>query len=179
MRILVGICVATLALGACQKAAETAEVAAPEKGPVPPGLDAAPLLKAGLWELTPEGVPMRAQSCIDEATQADSAALGQNLDRRYCTRSVWVPIPGGMAFEFDCTADGRRYTSKGMVTGDFEKAYRMEADVTGAENGKTVSARQVVNARYSGACPVDMKPGDKRVVVNGQTLPIPAAEPAG
>jgi hypothetical protein len=134
MRILVGICVATLALGACQKAAETAEVAAPEKGPVPPGLDAAPLLKAGLWELTPEGVPMRAQSCIDEATQADSAALGQNLDRRYCT---------------------------------------------GAENGKTVSARQVVNARYSGACPVDMKPGDKRVVVNGQTLPIPAAEPAG
>ncbi len=179
MRLIVGACFAALALSACQKAAETADVGKAERAPVPPGIDAAPLLKAGLWELTAEGVPMRAESCVDAASQSETAALGQSLDRRSCTKSIWTPIPGGMAFEFDCKTDGRHYTSKGMVTGDFEKAYRMEADVSGSENGQTMTARQVVNARYAGACPNNMKPGDKRVSMNGQTVPIPAGRPAG
>lgn len=179
MRLIVGACFAALALSACQKAAETADVGKAERAPVPPGIDAAPHLKAGLWEIVPEGIPMRVESCLDEAVQAEGAFLGQSLDRRNCTKSDWKQIPGGMAFEIDCKSEGRHYTSKGMVTGDFDKAYRMEADVSGSENGQTITARQVINARYAGACPNNMKPGDKRVSMNGQTVPIPDGRPAG
>jgi hypothetical protein len=180
MRILAGVCLAALALAACNKPAETAEApAVAGKPPVPPGIDAAPHLKAGLWEISVEGTPMRAQSCIDDATQSDGAALGQSLDRRDCAKSDWDRIPGGMAFEIDCTTGGRHFTSKGTVTGDFNSAYRMEADVSGSASGKTLTAKQVISARYVGACPANMKPGDKRVMVNGQTLDVPASRPLG
>lgn len=177
MRMLAGACLAVLALAACGKPADktgTTAAAVAEKPPVPPGVEAAPHLKAGLWEMTVEGAPMTATSCIDDATQSDTAALGQGLDRRNCAKSKWSRIPGGLAFEFDCTTEGRHLTSKGTVTGDFNSAYRMEADVTGSADGQTIARKQVISARYMGACPSGMNPGDKQVTMNGRTMTIPA-----
>lgn len=183
MRLAAGICLAALALTACNKASDTtagdaaAKVAA--KPPVPPGIDAAPHLKAGLWEISVEGMPMKASSCIDDATQSDTAALGQSLDRRDCTRSDWNRIPGGVAFSFDCTTDGRHMTSKGTVTGDFNSAYRMEAEVTGSHDGQSFTRKQVIDAKYQGACPSGMNPGDRQVTVNGRTMVLPAGRAPG
>ncbi len=186
MRIVAGVCLAALALAACGKPAGTAAnkiaaagddavvVPVPVK-PVPPGIDAAPHLKAGLWEITVEGTPAKARSCIDDKTQADSAALGQGLDRRNCSKSDWSRIPGGVAFSFDCDNDGTRMTSKGTVIGDFNSAYRMEAEAGITRNGVTQTAKQAIDARYVGACPAGMKPGDKQVTIEGRTFTVPGS----
>ena len=173
MRIIARVCFAALALAACNKPAEKAGAAA-ERPPVPAGIDEAPHLKAGLWEINVEGMPAKASSCIDDKTQADSAALGQGLDRRNCTKSDWNRIPGGIAFEFDCTNDGMHVTSKGTVTGDFNSAYRMEADVSGTKAGQSFKRRQVIDAKYMGACPSGMNAGDRQITINGTTMMIPA-----
>jgi hypothetical protein len=180
MRIVAGVCLAALALAACNKPAEKTDAAgsdatAPAAAkPVPPGVEAAPHLKAGLWEITVEDMPARARSCIDDKTQAESAALGQGLDRRNCSKSDWNRIPGGIAFSFDCDNDGTRVTSKGTVTGDFNSAYRMEADASMTKDGVTQTAKQVIDARYIGVCPAGMKPGDKQITVNGRTISVPS-----
>lgn len=184
MRIVAGVCFAALALAACNKPADKtgdASVAAVEKPPVPPGIDAAPHLKAGLWEITPQmaGANGKVRTCVDDRTQSDSAVLGQGLDRRNCAKSDWSRIPTGVAFSFDCDNDGTRVTSKGTVTGDFSSAYRMEADATVTKDGVTHSAKQVIDARYVGACPADMKPGDTQVTINGRTLTMPGARAPG
>lgn len=183
MRLAAGICLAALALTACHKAADTTDGAAATKvaakPPVPPGIDAAPHLKAGLWEITVSGAPMKASSCIDDATQNDAAALGQSMDRRNCTKSVWNRIPGGVAFEVDCTTEGMHLTSKGTVTGDFNSAYRMESDVTGSRDGQTFTKKQVIDAKYMGACPSSMSPGDRQVTVNGRTMVLPGGRAPG
>jgi hypothetical protein len=177
MRLLAGVCLAALALTACSKPADKAREAGPVAAPKPPtpaGFATAPRLKPGLWEITVGGAPMKASSCIDEATQKDAAAMGQGMDRGNCTRNSWNRIPGGMAFEFDCTTNGTHMISKGTVTGDFNSAYRMESEVTGEREGQSFTHKQVIDAKYLGACPSGMKPGDQQVTVNGRTMMLPA-----
>lgn len=181
MRIAAGVCLAVIAVAACSKPAEKSEVASAEGAapaakaarPVLPGIDAAPHLRAGLWEITVEGMPARARTCIDDKTQSDSAVLGQGVDRSNCSKSTWRRIPGGIAFEFACDNDGMKMASKGTVTGDFNSAYRMEADLTGSRDGETFTQKQVIDARYVGACPAGMKPGDSQITVNGRTITAP------
>jgi hypothetical protein len=187
MRIVAGVCLAALALAACNRTpaktevADTETAAATTPKPVPPGIDAAPHLRAGLWEITSKvaGMEGKVRSCVDDTTQSEGAVLGQGLDRRNCTKSDWSRIPGGVAFAFDCDNDGTRVTSKGTVTGDFNTAYRMEADAGMTRGGVTRTAKQVVDARYAGACPSGMKPGDKQVTVNGRVINIPAGTAPG
>lgn len=179
MRIVAGVCFAALALAACNKTSEKAEAAAGApataavEAPVPAGIDAAPHLKAGLWEITPANMPGKVTSCIDDATQSDTAVLGQGLDRRKCAKSDWSRTPTGIAFSFDCDNNGTRVTSKGTITGDFNTAYRMEADASLTKGGITKSTKQVIDARYLGACPAGMKPGDKQITINGRTMSLP------
>jgi hypothetical protein len=181
MRTVAGVCFAVLALAACGKPADkpAPAAAAAAKSPVPPGIEAAPHLKAGLWEITVGDTPMKASSCIDDATQNDGAALGQSLDRRDCTKSTWTRIPGGVAFELDCVTEGMHMTSKGTVTGDFNSAYRMESDVTGSRDGQSFTHKQVIDAKYMGACPKGMNPGDKQITVNGRTMVLPGGRAPG
>lgn len=174
MRKLAGVCLAALALTACDKPADKTGAAAPVAAPKPAVMATAPRLKPGLWEITVGGAPMKASSCIDEATQKDAAAMGQGMDRGNCTRNSWNRIPGGMAFEFDCTTNGTHMISKGTVTGDFNSAYRMELDITGTRDGQSFTHKQVIDAKYLGACPAGMKPGERQVTVNGRTMMLPA-----
>lgn len=185
MRIVVGVMFAALALAACNKPADKTDAggdvaAGPvEKAPVPPGIDAAPHVKAGLWEVSNGDMPGKLSTCIDANTQADSAALGQGLDRRNCSRSTWNRIDGGIAFDFDCRSEGVRVTSKGTVTGDFSRAYTMKADASMTKNGVTRTAQQVIEARYVGACPSGMKPGDRQLTIDGRTMKLPAGRMPG
>ncbi|MDP1736907.1 MAG: DUF3617 family protein [Caulobacter sp.] len=186
MRIAAGICLAALALAACSKPADKTNVAsagdaspaAKAASPIPPGIDAAPHLRAGLWEVTVQGMPAAARTCIDDKTQSDNAVLGQGADTRNCSRNTWRRIPGGIAFEFACDNDGMKMASKGTVTGDFNSAYRVEADLSGSRDGQAFSQKQVIDARYVGACPAGMKPGDSQVTINGRTITAPM-KPAG
>lgn len=182
MRIVAGVCFAALALAACNKPADkagTGPVAAVEKPQVPPGIDAAPHLRAGLWEISSEGMPGKVRSCIDDQTQSDSAILGQGLDRRNCAKSDWSRLPNGIAFDFDCDNDGTRVTSKGTVTGDFSTSYTMSADASITKDGVAHTARQSITATYLGACPAGMKAGDKQVTINGRTLTMPGGQAPG
>ena len=183
MRIVAGVCFAALALVACGKAADKPATApnatSPAPAPAPLMVDARPHLKAGLWQITMAGAPMQASSCIDDASQKADAALGQDMDQTACAKRSWSRIPGGVAFEFDCTTDGSRMVSKGTVTGDFNSAYRMESEVSGSRDGQSFSHKQVMEAKYLGACPAGMKPGDKQITVNGRTMVVPGATAPG
>ena len=182
MRSAAAVCLAALALVACNKPAATTD-AGPAAGARPPSAAppvTAPQPRAGLWEVTPEiaGMQGKVKTCVDARSQGEAAVLGQNLDQPNCTKRDWSRIPNGVAFAFDCDNDGARVTSKGTVTGDFNTAYRMEADATMTRDGQTQSIKQVIDARYLGACPAGMKPGDSQITINGRTLTMPGA-PAG
>lgn len=179
MRILAGACLAVLALAACNKPAEQAQTPAgdkPAEAAIPPGIDAAPRLKAGLWEMTATiaGKPETLRACVDPAVQGDSAIPGQGLSRANCSKSDWTKMEGGVAFDTACTNGGATLTSVGVITGDFDTAYHYEADATMTKGGQTQSGRQIFDAVYKGACPAGLKPGERQRMVGGKYVTIPA-----
>jgi hypothetical protein len=182
MRILAGACLAALALAACSKPADQVETPAagtPGKAaeaPIPPGIDAAPRLKAGLWEMTATigGKPETLRICVDPAIQGDSAIPGQGLSRANCSKSDWTKMEGGVAFDTACANGGATLTSVGVITGDFETAYHYEADATMTQGGKSTTGRQVFDAAYKGECPAGLKPGERQRLVGGKFVTLPA-----
>ncbi len=47
-------------------------------------------------------------------------------------------------------------TSKGTISGDFVKAYRIEQ----IESDGTMELKRTIEATHAGACPAGVKPGD-------------------
>lgn len=178
MRLVAGLCLAAITLAACNKAPDQAETAAPPAArPVPPGIDAAPHLKAGLWAITNAAVPGEARTCVDDRSQSESAVIGQGLDRRNCSKSDWKAVPGGAAFDFVCENDGATLTSKGAITGDFNSAYRIDGEASMTINGEARTAKTSIEARYMGPCPADLQPGDSQITMNGKTFTVPGRKP--
>jgi len=170
MRIAAGVCFALVALAACSKPADKAEVPA-AVAPTPVGLEGPPPLKPGLWEITSKDIPGQISTCTDEHTQGQ--IVGQDVEHQTCAKKSWRRIPTGVAFDFDCDTDGTRVTTKGTVTGDFSTTYTMQADASVTRDGVSHTIKQSVTATYRGACPAGMKPGDKQMTINGRTMRLP------
>lgn len=179
MRILVGVCLAALALSACNKPADktaadgqsagkTEDLLA--KAPIPPGVEAAPQVKAGLWEITSKTAGMEGQvrSCVDPQVQGDSAIVAAGMDRRNCSHSKWKKTAEGYSFDVACEKEGRLFASTGVITGDFTTNYSITADTVISIGDKTQGAKTQAEARNIGACPADLKPGEALVKVNGR-----------
>ena len=183
MRIFVGVCLAALTLAACDRSAETPETtagqaaAAPDTAPVPAGLDAAPVVSAGLWELTSRtaGMEGKVRTCFDPKLQGESAIVAQGMDRRNCSRSDWRKTADGHAFDVACERGGRMFVSSGTLTGDLTQSYELKADSVMSVDGVTRGAKQDVAARHLGDCPADVKPGEVLVLVEGRWQRPPGA----
>lgn len=192
MRILAGVCLAAFTLAACDRSADTpaapasaqtdatSAASAPAK-PIPPGVDAAPTVKGGLWELTSRtpGMEGKVRTCFDPQIQGESAIVAQGMDRRNCSRSDWRKTADGHAFDIACERGGRMFVSSGTLTGDLSESYIMKADSVISLDGVTRGAKQDVSARNLGKCPADVKPGEVLILVDGRWKQPGAAVPAG
>lgn len=135
-----------------------------------------PHRKAGLWESSMEsaqmqGKNMTSQQCIDEKTDAEmmNRALKADGKSNTCKQITSKRLTNGWEFDSQCAMTGYTMTSHAVITGDFNTQYTMQmhghrepADKTGADTDVTM------HAKFMGACPADMKPGDMKI--NGMLM---------
>ena len=157
-------------LSACgKKPADTPKApAAPGSGPASGAHPAAlPQRAPGLWEqkITTSGMTQVSQVCLDKAAEQRLTWWGQHAGEGACSAAQVTPRPGGgWSFASTCNMGDNGVTAtKGEVTGDFAKAYKLEAQstITGASapqmNG---SHAMTLEATWKGPCPAGLKPGD-------------------
>lgn len=174
------ISLSVLALAACAKPAAKSGDAAPAAGDsatsaaatAPSGPPATlPTMRAGLWETntvtTPASGPSfgpvktcRGESETPQVTMRRAGADGEDAN---CAPVLTAAEGGGVAIAVTCQMGPAQVTSRGTFSGDAQSEYkvRTETDITGAPipqlNGHRVTE---TTAKYLGACPAGMNPGD-------------------
>ena len=146
---------------------------APVASTAPP---AEPHRRDGLWEqkMTVDGAgfTQTMQVCLDKSL-AEKTALGSQTARSKCsTYSLNRQLNGDWVFTSPCDmGQGGTITTHGLIHGDFDSSYMMQADavVSGAAmpqmNRETKMSMQ---ATWLGPCKPGQKPGD--MIVNGMKL---------
>jgi hypothetical protein len=126
-----------------------------------------PKRKPGQWQLTitsdnPKIPPRIEDVCLDEATEAllDKFALGAS--QQLCSKYDWKNLGGGRAsVDAACKLGTTQMTIRGDVVYTGNTAYREEIKThyDPPLRGKS-DAVSVHDAKWTGACAADMKPGD-------------------
>ena len=125
-----------------------------------------PARKAGLWEQrmsSPEGgsPPTVIQQCTDAAAEKAFRDMATGMSQQACTRNETRRDGPRWLTESVCSMGSIKITSKAVMTGNFDSAYRMEVDsqYEPALMGRSAS-RSVIDARWLGPCKADQRPGD-------------------
>jgi uncharacterized protein DUF3617 len=124
-----------------------------------------PPLKEGLWEAHTQQIvnKNKTESMLrlcrtheyDNSIKASMKLAGENTRKaKQCTETVTRKSANRFLSEMHCDADGS--VTKVTMTFQGDTSYRMEMHV---KNGKS-DAATIINDRYVGPCPADMKPGD-------------------
>ena len=124
-------------------------------------------LREGLWQttMTSAGMPpMTVRMCMDEEMTAFDTGAANEVEVQDCDQTM-TRTADGLDFTNRCEMpNGGVTATEGSITGDFQTAYRMEAEITTTGAGQadgTVS--MVTEAAYQGACPEGWRPGDMEV----------------
>lgn len=172
MRKAVIVAVVSLAaLSACHR--RPTQAPKPPAAPgAPPAAEAGapaalPERTPGLWEqkVSSEGRTQVSQICLDKAVQQRFTWWGQHAAKGACGETSIAGRPGG-GWDFASTCDmgaGGKTATKGSVTGDFAKAYRLTATstISGARAPEMNGAHAMtLEASWKGPCPAGMQPGD-------------------
>ena len=133
--------------------------------------DSLPRRKPGLWETTMQmpGMPgggMKSSQCIDEKTDEamqKKAMSGGERGEQNC-RQTSLKRSGNMVdMVADCSsAEGKSHIVS-HYSGDMQGSYAGDTVITfdPPRHGRS-EMRMAMQAKYAGACPADMKPGDFR-----------------
>jgi hypothetical protein len=168
---LTSIFVAVLALAACSKGGDKAAQAGAAPASAPSGGGAAiqaadlPRPAPGLWKMTVNvmGHDQVMQICMDEAYVAKTKAWGQDVNASKCSRQDFQKgLDGSITFSSECEiGNGGHVSTKGKVTGDLTRHYKITMDATstgaGPANG---SHTMTTESERVGDCPAGMKGGD-------------------
>jgi hypothetical protein len=163
-----------LALAGCNR--KPSEAPKPPAAPgAPPAASASagaapaamPQRAPGLWEqkVSTEGRSQVSRICLDKAVEQRFTWWGQHAGRGACSQTAVSARPGG-GWDFASTCDlgeGGVTRTKGEVTGDFAKAYKLSAEstVSGAKAAEMNGThRMTLEASWQGPCPAGMRPGD-------------------
>lgn len=140
--------------------------------------DSFPHRKNGLWETSMHlaqhpGTAINSQQCIDEKSDADMQRRlmdgGPSLN---CERTDFRKTADGFEGNSVCKTSHSKLTSKMVIKGDLHSVYRMEiSSHRDPPQGGMTNTQSVVDAKWLGACPTDMKPGDLRI--NGMIVRSP------
>jgi hypothetical protein len=102
------------------------------------------------------------KQCVDESTDAKlQAMMGEGPAKGACSKSEFTKTSLGFESHTECVIGPSKMTSVGKFTGDFDSSYSGEVVTTFNPpmfgNGSTTIS---MTAKWIGACPPDMKPGD-------------------
>jgi len=130
------------------------------------GLEDLPKRKPGLWEMSTtsagnKGAPAMSKVCIDAATDRELMNFGLGVANQLCSKRD-IKVSGSVAtLNMVCTIGNSQSTSRSTITYTGSTAYRAEVRAhfeppfLGQSDSTTTQ-----QAKWTGACPPDMKPGD-------------------
>lgn len=120
--------------------------------------------KSGLWESVSTGAGMpetKVKECVDQA--ADKAAVGnpKSPPGQKCKVDSSQGTASGFEAQISCDMPGTKMVVKSSGAGDFNSAvtYTVDTSFEPPFMGQS-SSRITINAKYLGACPVGVQPGD-------------------
>ncbi len=144
---------AALTLAPCRsEGGSAAQIARTSKG--------APKRADGYWALKNVGgggtVIGTQYLCVGGASEERGSVFDQIALDVNCSRYDFKPTDAGWDFHFVCGKAPMVSESKGKISGDFAKSYKVEMTVE--EDGVTLS--RTVEASNGGPCPAGVAPGD-------------------
>lgn len=180
--------IALLGVAACQgsekSSAASGQAAAPAAtAPAAAPLSGPPHRKPGLWKMTMTsaeagGALPTSEMCVDDAFEARSSALGQQVSRKACDSQTFTRnLDGSISFSAVCKTGGSATSeTHGRITGDFSSHYQVEIEsVTQGEAQAKAPHRMTLTGDYEGPCPAGQKGGDMSVTLpNGTKMTLPA-----
>ena len=139
--------------------------------------DELPPRKPGLWEIqsSMQGLSQKmpsAKQCVDASTDLEMRNLAQTGPGSACSKQETKKVGDTYVTDAVCNMGGSTITSHSVASGDFASGYHVEAtskmDPPMMGRGST---NVIVDAKYLGECPADLKPGDI-LMSNGQKMNI-------
>lgn len=158
-----------LLLGACSDKTDKAGNATTADASVSSPAEAAKRMpKAGLWEMTVTAAgmpaPMTMRTCLAAPAPGSNPFAPPPQPGQSCAKNKIAPTATGYSIDMECTTSGVTMAIAGTVSGDFSSSFRTDLTTKMSGGGiPTASAQSVkssVDAKYLGACPADMKPGE-------------------
>jgi Protein of unknown function (DUF3617) len=140
-----------------------------------------PRRKSGLWEINMDSSNGRSKGgrervmtqCVDQSRDDAFRQMGQQMERENkCTRANVQRTPDRLSFDSACDFGSMKTTSKTVITGDFNTAYKMEIHsrydppLMGLAEGT-----MIIDAKWAGACKAGQRPGDV-TMAGGVTMNI-------
>ena len=129
----------------------------------------APKRKSGLWELKRTSSMTHDQTriyqmCVDQASDDAFQKLAEGAQSERCKAGAPRRDGGKLLIDAVCEigkSEPSTATTHAAITGSFDSAYKIESKSTFNPplRGKTEST-SVVEAKWTGPCKPDMKPGD-------------------
>lgn len=139
---------------------------------------ALPKRKSGLWEISTASSAsarndkggMTISMCVDQNSDADWMQGGQQMAQAKCAKQDYKVERDRVTFSSVCNLGKTTATTKGVASGDFNKAYKVEADSTYEPPiGNMKQASTTITAKWLGPCKAGQRPGDM-VMPNGMTV---------
>ena len=126
-----------------------------------------PKRKPGQWQITltsdDTAIPPRVEDiCLDESTDALMYKFALGASEKMCTKNEWKDLGGGrFSVDVTCNMGTTRMTSHGETVFTGSTAYRedVKTHYEPPLHGRS-DATSLHEARWTGACAADMKPGD-------------------
>jgi hypothetical protein len=122
----------------------------------------------------------RTRQCIDAKTDARLQQMGQGVMEGTCSKNVLRRDGSRWVSESVCRMGKSTITSRGVVTGDFDRELRMVIDSEYAPPLMGMSKDQTtITQRHAGACPAGWKPGDVEMPGTQQRMNVMEMPGAG
>ncbi|HET6756022.1 MAG TPA: DUF3617 family protein [Burkholderiales bacterium] len=126
-----------------------------------------PKRKSGLWEmkLTGAGMPGHvSQTCVDQ--KSDDLMKQDVEEKMSCSKTDMRREPGKLIVDSVCKIEGSTATTRSVITGDFDSAYRVDSKTTYTPPLADLKEGSVViDAKWLGPCKPGQEPGD--IVIPG------------
>ncbi len=136
-----------------------------------------PSRKAGRWEqkVTSADPGMQADTvmqCTDAAAEKAFQQMGASMGQSLCSRNETRKDGASWVTESVCNMGPMKITSRAILTGDLNSAYRVETEskIEPPIAGKG-SDKSVIEAKWVGACKAGQEPGDV-IMSDGQKINV-------
>ena len=137
-----------------------------------------PKMKPGLWETATstggqKGAPAhtsKGSMCVTEAVQKEMMSFSQSMGAQ-CTKNTTRRDGNKYIGEAECNFGGSVMKTQSVSTFSGDTSYRVESRATFTPPMSGMSeSNSTQEAKYVGACPASMKPGDMNM--GGRTMNI-------